>query len=154
MSEALVLKYRPQKFQDIVGNRLSGIVLQNMVELKQVPHALLFSGPSGVGKTTTARILAAEIQASDVIEVDAASAGGVDAIRSLIDVTRYSTGGGQRILILDEALALDTPLPTPSGWTTMGEVRVGDALIGREGAAVRVLRKTEVLTDEDCYRVS
>lgn len=106
MSEALVLKYRPQKFQDIVGNRLSGIVLQNMVELKQVPHALLFSGPSGVGKTTTARILAAEIQASDVIEVDAASTGGVDAIRSLIDVTRYSTGGGQRILILDEAQSI------------------------------------------------
>ena len=77
MAEALVLKYRPQKFQDLVGNRLSGIVLQNMVELKQVPHALLFSGPSGVGKTTTARILAAEIEASDVIEVDAASTGGV-----------------------------------------------------------------------------
>lgn len=106
MSEALALKYRPRAFPDIVGNRMHGVVLANMVAKKQVPTALLFAGPSGVGKTTAARILAAELKATDVIEVDAASTGGVDAIRSLLDVTRYSTGGGYRIIILDEAQSI------------------------------------------------
>lgn len=106
MAEALVLKYRPTSFRDVVGNRLNGVVLDNMVQGQQVPHALLFSGPSGVGKTTTARILATEMHATDVIEVDAASTGGVDAIRDLIDVTRYATGGGYRIIILDEAQSI------------------------------------------------
>lgn len=106
MAESLALKYRPKSFRDVVGNRLNGIVLGNMSERKQVPAGLLFAGPSGVGKTTAARILAAVTEATDVIEVDAASTGGVDAIRSLLDVTRYSTGGGQRILILDEAQSI------------------------------------------------
>lgn len=114
MSEALVLKYRPTSFREVVGNRLNGVVLENMVATDQVPHALLFSGPSGVGKTTMARILAAQIKATDVIEVDAASTGGVDAIRSLLDLTQYATGGGHRILILDEAQSI-----TRQGWEAL-----------------------------------
>jgi DNA polymerase-3 subunit gamma/tau len=90
----------------MVGNRLHGVVLGNMVARDQVPPALLFAGPSGVGKTTAARILATSLEATDVIEVDGASNGGVDAIRKLLDVTRYSTGGGKRVLILDEAQSI------------------------------------------------
>lgn len=104
--EALALRYRPTQFTEVVGNRLNGIVLHNMVARDQVPHALLFSGPSGVGKTTSARILAQQLGATDVIEVDAASTGGVDAIRSLLDLVQYSTGGGYRILLLDEAQSI------------------------------------------------
>ena len=52
-----------------------------------------------------------------------------------------------------KALALDTPLATPTGWTTMGEVEVGDHLIGRDGRPVVVLAKTDVLHDRDCYAV-
>ena len=74
-----------------------------MVDTDQVPPALLFSGPSGVGKTTAARVLASQVQASDVIEVDAASNGGVDQIRKILDVAQYSTGGTYRMVILDEA---------------------------------------------------
>src|SRR6478736_1487149 len=105
-AEPLALKYRPTRFEDVVGNRMHAVVLANMVAQDAVPSGLLFSGPSGVGKTTTARILAAELTATDVIEVDAASTGGVDAIRDLLDVTRYATGGGYRILILDEAQSI------------------------------------------------
>lgn len=105
-SNPLAQKYRPSKFSDIVGNRMTSIVLSNMVAEKQVPPAFLFAGPSGVGKTSAARILAAELGATDVIELDAASNGGVDAIRDLLDVTRYSTGGGYRIIILDEAQSI------------------------------------------------
>ncbi|MGW0891619.1 replicative DNA helicase [Saccharopolyspora sp. NPDC002578] len=65
---------------------------------------------------------------------------------------------GQMIIVaarpgVGKALALDTPLPTPGGWTTMGEVAVGDELIGSAGRPVRVLRATEVLADRPCYEI-
>lgn len=103
MTEALALKYRPKVFSDLIGQRINSIVLQRMVDTDSVPHAVLFSGPSGVGKTSAARVLASSIGANDVVEVDAASNGGVDQIRQLIEVSRYSTGGGTRVLVLDEA---------------------------------------------------
>ena len=52
-----------------------------------------------------------------------------------------------------KALALDTPLPTPGGWTTMGEVRVGDALLGPDGNPTRVVAATDVMRGRPCYRV-
>src|SRR5450755_4353601 len=54
---------------------------------------------------------------------------------------------------LGKALALDTPLPTPAGWTTMGEVRVGDELIGADGRPVNVVAATQVMHDRPCYEV-
>ena len=65
---------------------------------------------------------------------------------------------GQMIIIaarpaLGKALALDTPLPTPTGWTTMGEVQVGDALLGADGRPTIVLAATEVMRDRPCYEV-
>ncbi|MBJ7290999.1 replicative DNA helicase [Williamsia sp.] len=65
---------------------------------------------------------------------------------------------GQMIIVaarpgVGKALALDTPLPTPHGWTTMGEVKVGDRLIDADGAPTRVVATTEVLTDRPCYEV-
>ena len=65
---------------------------------------------------------------------------------------------GQMIVIaarpaVGKALALDTPLPTPTGWTTMGEVRVGDQLIGADGKPTQVVAATEVMHDRPCYEV-
>ncbi|WP_336086351.1 replicative DNA helicase [Nocardia sp. SSK8] len=65
---------------------------------------------------------------------------------------------GQMIIVaarpgVGKALALDTPLPTPSGWTTMGEVRVGDELLDADGQPTRVVAATEVMTDRPCYEV-
>ncbi|WP_410871456.1 replicative DNA helicase [Nocardia sp. A7] len=65
---------------------------------------------------------------------------------------------GQMIIVaarpgVGKALALDTPLPTPRGWTTMGEVRVGDELLGADGRPTRVLAATEEMTDRPCYEV-
>ncbi|MGY0502322.1 replicative DNA helicase [Nocardia sp. FBN12] len=65
---------------------------------------------------------------------------------------------GQMIIVaarpgVGKALALDTPLPTPGGWTTMGEVRVGDELLGADGRPTRVLAATEEMTDRPCYEV-
>jgi replicative DNA helicase len=65
---------------------------------------------------------------------------------------------GQMIIVaarpgVGKALALDTPLPTPTGWTSMGEVRVGDRLIGADGRPTEVVAATEVLRDRPCYEV-
>ena len=65
---------------------------------------------------------------------------------------------GQMIIVagrpaMGKALALDTPLATPSGWTTMGEVRVGDLLYDAQGSPTRVVAATEVLLDRPCYEV-
>jgi replicative DNA helicase len=65
---------------------------------------------------------------------------------------------GQMIVLaarpaIGKALALDTPLPTPTGWTTMGEVRVGDELFGADGKPTRVVAATEVMLQRPCYKV-
>ncbi|WP_433196835.1 replicative DNA helicase [Nocardia sp. CA-107356] len=65
---------------------------------------------------------------------------------------------GQMIIVaarpgVGKALALDTPLPTPTGWTTMGEVQIGDELLDANGRPTRVLAATEVLTERPCYEV-
>ncbi len=54
---------------------------------------------------------------------------------------------------LGKALALDTPLPTPDGWTTMGEVKAGDRLLGADGRPTTVVNAFEVLHDRPCYEV-
>jgi replicative DNA helicase len=65
---------------------------------------------------------------------------------------------GQMVVIaarpaIGKALALDTPLPTPTGWTTMGQVRVGDQLVGADGRPITVTAATEVMLDRPCYEV-
>ncbi|MGQ7295764.1 replicative DNA helicase [Quadrisphaera sp. KR29] len=75
-----------------------------------------------------------------------------------LDALTNGLHGGQMIVIaarpaIGKALALDTPLPTPTGWTTMGEVRVGDDVIAADGSPTRVVAATEVMVDRPCYEV-
>ena len=106
MDEPLARKYRPAHFSDLVGQRAQFAILQRMVEAGRVPPVLCFSGPSGTGKTSTARILARAVEAGDVIEIDAASNGGVEKVRELLASIRFSTGGQYRVVILDEAQSI------------------------------------------------
>ncbi|MFF2268178.1 replicative DNA helicase [Cellulosimicrobium cellulans] len=76
------------------------------------------------------------------------------------DFDRLTNGlhPGQMIVVaarpaIGKALALDTPLPTPSGWTTMGDVVVGDLLVSADGTPTRVVAATEVMVDRPCYEV-
>lgn len=63
-------------------------------------------------------------------------------------------GGLETLSISDEALALDTPLPTPDGWTTMGEVKLGDSLIGADGRSTEVLKATGPQVGRRCFQVT
>ena len=108
-------KYRPTKFEDVVGQSHVTTTLQNAIKNEKIAQSILFCGPRGVGKTTCARILANEINDFNIenplensnnlniYELDAASNNSVDDIRSLIDQVRYAPQSGKyKVYIIDE----------------------------------------------------
>lgn len=122
---SLYLKYRPQKFEEVAGQKAIIQTLRNSLTANKIGHAYLFAGPRGTGKTTMARLFAkaldceegvghqccncsnciaiAEGSHPDVIEIDAASNNGVDQVRDLIDKVKYAPIKGKyKIYIIDE----------------------------------------------------
>ena len=108
-------KYRPTKFEDVVGQSHVTTTLQNAIKNEKIAQSILFCGPRGVGKTTCARILANEINDFNIenplensnnlniYELDAASNNSVDDIRNLIDQVRYAPQSGKyKVYIIDE----------------------------------------------------
>ncbi len=125
--QVIARKWRPQTFADVVGQQHVTRTLSNAIVSGRVAHAYIFSGARGVGKTTTARVLAKALNCAkgpaaepcnecdscreiglgnslDVIEIDAASNRGIDQIRELREMVRYAPAGGRyKVVILDEA---------------------------------------------------
>jgi len=128
-NKILALKYRPQEFKDLVGQEVMAQTITNAIKLGKTPNAYLLTGIRGVGKTTTARLIAkalncikkfdegekcetseychcAEIVNSnhmDILEMDAASKTGIDDVRELIESAKYSpTSAKFKIFIIDE----------------------------------------------------
>ena len=126
-SQVLALKYRPQVFEDLIGQEIVAQTIFNSLKLNKVPNAYLFNGIRGVGKTTIARIVAKALNCKngieklcknnfcenceaiansnhiDVLEMDAASKTGVDDVRDLIEFSRYPpTTAKFKIFIVDE----------------------------------------------------
>ncbi len=130
--QVIARKFRPQTFEDVVGQSPIVRTLQNAIEMDRAGHAYLFCGPRGVGKTTTARLLAKALncaegptskpcnqcpscqeitagQSIDVLEIDAASNTGVDSIRELRENARYAPSRDRhKIFIIDEIHMLST----------------------------------------------
>ena len=128
---ALYRKYRPNSFDDFVGQSEVASIIKNEILNNKITHAYLFSGPRGTGKTSTAKIIARMINCnnlsnngipcgkcescvnfnsnSDIVEIDAASNNGVDEIRELRDkVNLVPTYGKYKIYIIDEVHMLTT----------------------------------------------
>ncbi|GAB2678617.1 replicative DNA helicase [Thalassiella azotivora] len=114
-------------------------------------------------KTTEDYVPLGEVIEGTIDEIEASSHRGDGMIgvpTGFADLDQLTNGlhPGQMIVIaarpaIGKALALDTPLPTPTGWTTMGEVVVGDELLAADGTPTRVVAATEVMTDRPCYEV-
>ena len=128
-NKILALKYRPQEFKDLIGQEVMAQTITNAIKLNKTPNAYLLTGIRGVGKTTTARLIAkalnctkdftkgekcktgeychcSEIISSnhmDILEMDAASKTGIDDVRELIENSKYSpTSAKFKIFIIDE----------------------------------------------------
>ena len=126
-SKVLALKYRPQVFDDLIGQDVIAETISNSIKSNKTPNAYLFTGIRGVGKTTIARIVAKSLNCLngidkickdklcenceaisnsnhiDVLEMDAASKTGVDDVRDLIEFSRYGpTSAKYKIFIIDE----------------------------------------------------
>ncbi len=113
---ASALRYRPQKFEQVVGQDAIVKTLLNAIKNESLAQALLFCGPRGVGKTTCARILAKEINKVEadydynIFELDAANNAGVEDIRTLIDQFRIPPQIGKyKVYIIDEVHMLSKP---------------------------------------------
>jgi replicative DNA helicase len=94
----------------------------------------------------------------DAIASSGGRASGVPTGFHELDEVTNGLHPGQMIIIaarpgVGKALALDTPLPTPTGWTTMGEISVGDEVLGADGGPTRVVAATDVMLDRPCYEV-
>ena len=126
-SKVLALKYRPKTFDDLIGQEVVSETILNSIKANKIPNAYLFTGIRGIGKTTTARIVAKSLNCLngienlckdelcencdaiansshiDVLEMDAASKTGVDDVRDLIEFSRYGpTSSKYKIFIIDE----------------------------------------------------
>ena len=128
-SKVLALKYRPQVFEDLIGQEIAAKTIVNSIKENKVPNAYLFTGIRGVGKTTIARIVAKSLNCKngigniskkvacenchceaiansnhiDVLEMDAASKTGIDDVRELIEFSRYGPSIAKyKIFIIDE----------------------------------------------------
>ena len=129
-NKILALKYRPQEFKDLIGQKVMAQTITNAIKLGKTPNAYLLTGIRGVGKTTTARLIAKALNCEknldnkknceqgnyciscneiinsnhiDILEMDAASKTGIDDVRELIENSKYSPTSAQfKIFIIDE----------------------------------------------------
>lgn len=102
---SLAVKYRPTMLKSFVGNKATVNALRSMMERADIPHTILFTGPSGTGKTTLARIVSRRLQCSryDLREMNTADFRGIDTVREIVhNMAIAPMSGSCRVWILDE----------------------------------------------------
>ena len=112
--KSLAVKYRPQTFEDVLGQEAVKIILQQQLESGNIHSAMLFCGPSGDGKTTTARIFASVLNRGQgvPIEMDAASHNGVDDVREIVKMASTKAVDAEyKVFIIDECHSISN-----TGW--------------------------------------
>lgn len=144
----LANKYRPRNFEDIVEQDLVVQIVNNLCESDQLTNRnFLFTGPAGTGKTTISRIIASELNegVGEVIEIDAASHGSIDNVRSIVEqAKKYPVGSKYKVFILDECFPSNTWIDTPAGSVQIKDIHPGDRVYNLTGEATvtRVFENT------------
>jgi len=128
--------YRPQTFENVLGQSSVIKILKRQLELKSFKNAYLFCGPSGDGKTTLARIFAKEINhgQGSPIEIDGASNNGVDNVRSIIEDSKSrALDADYKVYIVDECFTGDTLITTSDGVKKIKDIVPGDRVMTLTG---------------------
>lgn len=128
----LHVKYRPASLEEVVGQDHVINSLKSLFKDKKHPHAYLFTGDSGCGKTTLSRLVAKEMSCdeSNIIEVDAASRNGIEDVRELVSSLQYATFGKNpnKFIIFDECFAKGSQVLTAAGLKPIESIKIGDTV--------------------------
>lgn len=142
----LILAYRPQTFEEVVGHESVVKSLKAQLASAKRPHTFLLVGGSGQGKTTLGRIIAREVgcDKSGLIEIDGATTGSAEEIRALTEGASYrSITGKAKVIIVDECFSKGTLVETKTGMIPIESIKPGMQVLGIRGfnPVKRVIKK-------------